>query len=52
MTEQKEKETEDLVPCIMYKLCDGYESYLCESKEFRSQCRKLDDYFFDDGDKR
>jgi hypothetical protein len=41
--EQPEPE-EYLVPCDMHRVCDSYESLKCESKDFRQQCRKLDDF--------
>lgn len=52
MTEEQPKNLEDfLVPCDMYRVCEGYDELKC-SINFRDQCRKLDDYYWKEGDRR
>ena len=44
-------DTHNLVPCDMYRVCDGYDELKC-SPQFRNICRKLDDYYWKGEDKR
>ena len=51
MTEQLEEQLEhNLVPCDMYRVCPNYEAFKCENKDFKNQCRKLDDYYWKGGE--
>ena len=51
--EEQPKNLEDyVVPCDMYRVCEGYEPLKCESKDFRNQCRKLDDYYWKGEDRK